>query len=61
MREQFEEWLKQPEMQVRLCGKELSMAEREQRIREIFGLPAKGSGGITPETRVEIERAMNGM
>lgn len=56
MREQFEDWLKQPEMQQRLCGKkELSMEEREQRIPEIFGLPAKGSGGITAETLAEIE------
>ena len=58
MRKQFEEWLKEPGTNERLCGKELSPEERERRMREIFGLPEKGRGGISPETREEIERAM---
>ena len=58
MRRKFEEWLKEPGTNERLCGKGLSPEERERRMREIFGLPAKGRGGISPETREEIERAM---
>ena len=59
MKRQFEEWLKEPGIRERLCGKNLTPEEREQRIREIFGLPEKRRGGISRETRAEIERAMH--
>ncbi len=36
----------------------LSEEERADRIREIFKMPDRPKGGISPETRAEIERAM---
>jgi hypothetical protein len=58
-RAEFEEWLKQPDIKKRLCGSDLSAAERERRLRDIFGLPERGKGGISEETRAEIEKAMH--
>lgn len=57
MRKQFEEWLKEPGVKERIHGKELSLEERQRRIREIFGVPEKNRGGISAETLAEIERA----
>lgn len=57
MEKQFEEWLKEPGIKERLCGKNLTPEEREQRIREIFGLSRNGRGGLSPEALAEIERA----
>ncbi|MEO6741978.1 MAG: hypothetical protein ABIP20_17170, partial [Chthoniobacteraceae bacterium] len=58
-RKKFDEWLKEPGIKERICGTGLSPEERERRMREIFGLPEKGRGGISKESRAEIERAMN--
>ena len=57
MRKKFEEWLKEPGTQERFHGKELSLAERQRRIREIFGLSEAERPGLSPETLAEIERA----
>jgi hypothetical protein len=58
LREQFEEWLKDPGAKRRLCGEGLSPEERERRMREIFDLPEKGKGGISAETLKKIEREL---
>jgi len=60
MRKRFEEWAKDPANLERVRGKTLSLEERQQRIRDIFGVPKLPSGGISPETRTEIERAPSG-
>lgn len=57
IRTKFEEWLKEPGTQERIHGKELTLAERQQRIREIFGLSEAERPGLSKETLAEIERA----
>ena len=51
IKERFEEWVKQPEIKERICGK-LSAEEREERIREIFKRP---NGGLSKETIALIQ------
>lgn len=53
----FEEWLKQPGIAERLCGTDLSLEERERRMREIFGLPNTGKKGLSQSALSEIENA----
>ena len=57
MHAKFEEWLKEPGTQERIHGKELTLAERQRRIREIFGLSEAERPGLSPEALAEIERA----
>ena len=59
MEEHFEEWLKQPGMADRICGPGLTPQQKDARIRELFGLPERGKGGISEETLAEIEKALN--
>jgi|SRR5439155_14806819 len=49
----FEQWVKQPAIKERVCGK-LSPEEREKRMREIFGRP---KNGLSEETLAAIETA----
>lgn len=52
----FEEWLTRPEVREKILGKACGPAERDRRIREIFGVSHPG-GGLSDETLAEIERA----
>ena len=58
MRKRFVEWAKDPANQEQAFGPKLSLEERQERIREIFGLAEPVKRGISDETRAEIERAM---
>jgi hypothetical protein len=51
VQERFEQWVKQPEIKERICGT-LSIEQREDRIREIFGRP---KAGLSKETVALIQ------
>ena len=53
LRQRFEEWVKQPQVKERVCGK-LSPEERQRRISEIFGRP---KAGLSAEALAIIEKA----
>lgn len=50
--DQFQRWLKNPEVRDLVCQNWASPEERERRLREIFGLPAE-SAGQTQSDRVK--------
>lgn len=54
----FEDWLARPEVTDRVLGKSRAPAERERRLREIFGLSQPASRGLSPEVLSEIECAL---
>lgn len=55
----FLEWAKQPETKDRICGRGLSLEEKNKRIREIFGLDREKPRGLSKETIQEIQKAAN--
>ncbi len=58
MEAHFEEWLKLPDIADRICGPGLTPKEKEARIRELFGLPERGKGGLSREAIAEMEAAL---
>ena len=57
MQKRFEEWAKNPANRDRFFDKNLSLEERQRKIREIFGMQEPLKRGLSPETLAEIERA----
>jgi hypothetical protein len=58
MQERFEQWVKQPQIKERVCGK-LSPEERQRRLRQIFEHGTDGPqprAGLSEETLATIEK-----
>jgi hypothetical protein len=58
MQERFKQWVEQPEIKERICGK-LSPEERQKRLRQIFEGGTDGSqpkGGLSEEALAVIEK-----
>lgn len=54
----FKEWLQQPGLADKICGTKATPEEKARRMREIFGLPPAGEGGLSPRTLQTMEKAL---
>jgi hypothetical protein len=54
----FKQWLQQPGIADKICGTKATLEEKARRMREIFGLPPPGEGGLSSQTLRTIETAL---